>query len=643
MAAGITWRAVICGLCVSAFIGGGAAFENLMISGSTMNFDYSSGAAVFVFALFALFANPLISLVNPKWVFRRGELATIYIMAMVSCVVPTVGLMGLLIPAISGGTYYATPENRWLDTVMPYVKPWLVVTDPDAVKGFYEGIASGAAVPWATWLQPILGWLPLIVGLLAAMLAIMILLHKQWITNERLLFPLAQVPIAMIGEEDDHPLGLAPIFRQRLFWVGVLVPALLYSLRALHNYHPAIPEGIPIWVYLRLADGAVVIPWQLNFAGVGFGYLLTTKLSFSIWFLGALTIAEEVVFARLGFFSGARLQWNTSATVYPAFQGFGAMLMFSLIVLWAARKHLRAVLQLAWRGGSDGEQADEILSYRLTLLLLCLGLTSAGIWLCAAGMSWWLAACLLAVALLLLLALTRIVAEGGLAVSIAPVIPSDAMITTFGSTIGASNLVGLALLLPVASHMRTSLMSSFIHGLKLADIHLPRKRHLLRAVVVAIALSAGFSAVTMLWLGHAHGGVNLSPWFFGSSSGGLVYQYAANNIAQVAGPKWDSLGFVGLGAVAQLLLTIAYQRLHWWPIHPLGLPIGAIWCTHQVMISMFVAWALKSVILHYGGARLHRAAKPLFLGLILGQYLTGGMWLIIDGLMGMQANYLFYW
>ena len=186
-------------------------------------------------------------------------------------------------------------------------------------------------------------------------------------------------------------------------------------------------------------------------------------------------------------------------------------------------------------------------------------------------------------------------------------------------------------------------MSSFIHGLKLADSHLPRQRHLLPVVVTAIAVSAVCSVVTMLWLGHAHGGVNLSSWFFGSSSGGLVYQYAAYHIDQIRGPAWDSLGFMGIGAVAQLLLTIAYQRLHWWPIHPLGFPIGAIWCTHQVMLSMFLAWSLKSVILHYGGARLHLAAKPLFLGLILGQYLTGGGWHIIDGLTGMQANYLFFW
>jgi len=58
---------------------------------------------------------------------------------------------------------------------------------------------------------------------------------------------------------------------------------------------------------------------------------------------------------------------------------------------------------------------------------------------------------------------------------------------------------------------------------------------------------------------------------------------------------------------------------------------------------MFFAWIAKLATLHYGGVRLYNSVKPLFLGLILGQYLTGGLWLVIDGLMGKQANYLFYW
>ena len=56
-----------------------------------------------------------------------------------------------------------------------------------------------------------------------------------------------------------------------------------------------------------------------------------------------------------------------------------------------------------------------------------------------------------------------------------------------------------------------------------------------------------------------------------------------------------------------------------------------------------MAWLCKVLVLKYGGARWYRRTKPFFLGMILGQYASGGMWIVIDGFTGMQGNYLFFW
>jgi hypothetical protein len=40
------------------------------------------------------------------------------------------------------------------------------------------------------------------------------------------------------------------------------------------------------------------------------------------------------------------------------------------------------------------------------------------------------------------------------------------------------------------------------------------------------------------------------------------------------------------------------------------------------------AWASEAAILHYGGMRLYRAARPFFLGLILGDYIVPTFWAI---------------
>ena len=81
----------------------------------------------------------------------------------------------------------------------------------------------------------------------------------------------------------------------------------------------------------------------------------------------------------------------------------------------------------------------------------------------------------------------------------------------------------------------------------------------------------------------------------------------------------------------------------WFPIHPIAFPISAMWTTHHLMASIFVAWLVKSVVLRFGGVTLYRRTRPFFLGLILGHYATGGLWCVIDGFTGITGNHLFFW
>ena len=60
--------------------------------------------------------------------------------------------------------------------------------------------------------------------------------------------------------------------------------------------------------------------------------------------------------------------------------------------------------------------------------------------------------------------------------------------------------------------------------------------------------------------------------------------------------------------------------------------------TYRVWFSVFIAWLLKAVILRYGGPRLYLRLRPFFLGLILGAFSSGGIWLVIDALTGMTGN-----
>jgi hypothetical protein len=56
---------------------------------------------------------------------------------------------------------------------------------------------------------------------------------------------------------------------------------------------------------------------------------------------------------------------------------------------------------------------------------------------------------------------------------------------------------------------------------------------------------------------------------------------------------------------------------------------------------MFLAWAIKVVVLKYGGVKLYRMTRPFFLGMILGQITPGGLYLIVDHFTGMTGNMIF--
>ena len=95
---------------------------------------------------------------------------------------------------LPGVYYYATRENEWADLVFPHVHRWMVVHDDDAVTWFFEGLPEGASIPWAAWIVPLAAWLTFIVAIYLMMITLMVLLRRQWVEHERLLFPSCSCP-----------------------------------------------------------------------------------------------------------------------------------------------------------------------------------------------------------------------------------------------------------------------------------------------------------------------------------------------------------------------------------------------------------------------------------------------------------------
>jgi len=51
-----------------------------------------------------------------------------------------------------------------------------------------------------------------------------------------------------------------------------------------------------------------------------------------------------------------------------------------------------------------------------------------------------------------------------------------------------------------------------------------------------------------------------------------------------------------------------------------------------------LAWMIKVIALKYGGPVFYHKTRPFFIGVVLGQFVVGGTWLLIDAFTGMVGN-----
>lgn len=53
------------------------------------------------------------------------------------------------------------------------------------------------------------------------------------------------------------------------------------------------------------------------------------------------------------------------------------------------------------------------------------------------------------------------------------------------------------------------------------------------------------------------------------------------------------------------------------PLHPIGYTLVTRYSTRTAIVSVFVTWLIKLIVLQVGGISLYRKGVPLFLGMIV--------------------------
>jgi len=605
-----------------------------------------SSAIVVLFVL--VLANGAIVRLWPERALRRAELLVVYGMVIVS--VPFLSDAGG--PMIVGCTpypfYFASPSNDWEHLIWPHIPLWLRLDDPNAATWFWDGLPEGARIPWHAWLHPLLAWSSFTIALMAAMFCLGALLSKDWIEHQRLTFPLVEVPLTITGDDPRPTLGRT-IFANRVFWIGFVIPSTLAIVDFLSRLYPSVPST-RIDVDLGRYFAGMGLPWnvlsehpalrfRITFAAIGISCLLPTDVSLSLWLFHVLFRVQQLVAASFGITGqGGSAAVNIDPRAFIGFEEAGGLIALSAVILYQSRNALKAAWWSLLGRGPDDDDPYVPLPGRWALLGFILANAFMLWWAVWTGMHWWAFVLLIGFYYTILLGASRLVAAGGVMYIDTGVFPRGVMLSTIGGLpIGYNSSTLFAYLsITYMSDPNSVLMPQIMHSFRLIHSGRTRGRTFSLAALVAVIVMLAVGLPAILSTVYVRGALAVPPWNPFTSYPGWAFRDLESSMHSPEMPdNWLRLALV-LGAGIMFGLVSLSARFIWWPVSPLGFVIASSWETnYSLWANIFIAWAVTTIILRYGGLRRYRALRPAFLGLVLGQYLTGGALNIITSVFGL--------
>lgn len=636
-------RALIIGAVLLVGLIAVTPYNDYYIRGSYMANHHVPVAASFVLILICLLVNPLLRLSRRVQALSQRELTIVWACMAAGSGLASAGLMRFLIPTLPALRYFATAENRWEETLVPLVPTWLVPTDPDAIRWFYDGAPSGRGVPWGAWAGPIVAWSVLAVLIFGVLLCLGMLVRAQWIDHERMTFPHMQLPL---GVTEDPPPGarVNRFFRDGVMWIGFAVPFVLYGFSGLANYIPSMPTISVLYPHFYSHPISFVgRPWSAAGALylavlpsiVGFAFLVTTEVSLSVWLFFLLARLQMVVLDALGVELRA-LQSGFYGQQISAYQDMGAYLALVGTSLYVARGHLRRAWKLALEGSDDVSLSRW---YRTALLgggagvVLLLAMCSY------AGISVPVAAGFFAAYYLVVTGIAWLTSNAGLLIIAVIFRPEDFLY----SCLGTRNLRPrdiATLTLPsraFAFYFNENPLPHYLNTFKLAQETRTPYQVVLPAMAGSVLLGLAVAWVAQLQLVYAKGANALQSmsYLYWSRT---PFEMAATYLRQPQGPDPLSFIFMALGAAAFLGVSALRTHFTWWPLHPAGLLLAN--AATEFWLSFFIAWACKVAIMRYGGPRTYQRARVFFLGMVAGENAVACVWNVVGFITGTGVRLL---
>ena len=625
-------RALTIGLFVAVLVNVWPTYSSLVVHSSRADYAHLSVAFLIPF-VFLLGINLILDRFGHG--LSPSEMLCICCIGMVSATMQGEWLAGYFLGVVTAPHYFATPENRWADLLFEHIPSWSIVASADAATGFYESLPKASPFPWGPWLPPLFWWSGFFGALLLASFSLVTIFRKQWMEHERLTFPVAAALLELTGVSGTRG-ALANLTRAPLFRVGFVLVLFAISWNILTWFSATLPT-LPVLEtrHVPIARGFPALRVIVHPMIIAFGYFTKSEVLLSIWVFHLLAILQIGIFDRTGFTIGGSDPW-CSLDAAIGWQNFGGMIVFVGWGIWAARAHLKAVILQAFTRRNTVDDSGEIMSSRMSVFVFLGSAIYLFFFLHHAGMAlgplvaFWLGT------FVLYLGLARIMVESGLVYLRGPITAQAFTWHLFGiAGMGPSSAAALGLSFTFFCDAKTFAITTLAHIPRLGTVMSARRRRLLVPAVIAGCFLGAIAAIgyTVHQGYYTSGSYNFGASSFNGSGDGAVgiWRLSANRIQQgTFGTDWERVQFLGIGMAFTALLYYLRYRLPAFPIHPIGFTMSASGFMRNGVVSIFLIWAVKTLLLRVGGLERYRKTAPLFLGILLG-YLAGvGLGLIVD-------------
>ncbi len=592
---------------------------------------YPTSISLFANCVFILVlliaANGLLRRISRSLAFTPTELLLIYVMLGIGAAVAGHDCVPSLCMHLGHPWRFATADNRWMTTFIPYLPEWLSVTDLAVLKPLYEGNSSlYSNGHWIPWIKPLAYWSVFILVLMWVMMCINTLVRKQWTDRERLTFPIVQLPLAMTDPKTS-------LWQNKLFWIGFAIAFAIGVINGLAVYYPAIPQiptGITghnfrTFLTTKPWDGIDWMPWAFYPFVIGLGYLLPADLSFSCWFFYFFWKAQMVITRALAL---------DSVPTFPFIkhQAFGGYVAIILMLTWTGKGYLKQVWLRIKGEESELDDSDEPMRYRTAAAGAIIGFLILSMFMASIGLSPLLCILAFLIYFVLATAIARMRAELGPPVHDLHFSGPDYMISTSTGLghMSKGDLVGLTYFYWFNRAYRSHPMPVGIEGMKIASVSRASQRKFMWGMMIATVVGTIATFWWWLHLGYEHG---LSTRFWSAT-------HFPNEAFRTLETWWKHPGNMenpNIGANLAMVFGFAFCAFLGWmrlqgfnfPFHPIGFAISGSWSMNLVWLPLMIAWLLKVLTLRFGGLRLYKIAVPFFFGLIVGDFMIGCLWSLI--------------